>query len=141
VRRLLALVLAVATFSSVGTVASLHVHEYVGHDHPEHHHGLAVHDHDADSRIEGGHHGDVDDDHELSIEAVSCRAGRHAVGIRTTWTNVHQVHVDLAEIPGPALVIPAPLNRPGFAITDVRVHGPPSLRQLPARAPPVSQPA
>ena len=49
-RRLLAFVLIQALVVSTAVGASLHVHEPLGHDHPDHHHGPATHD-DEDTDI------------------------------------------------------------------------------------------
>ncbi|HET7695078.1 MAG TPA: hypothetical protein VFK57_05165 [Vicinamibacterales bacterium] len=137
-RRLIAMVLAAALVTATAAAASLHVHEYAGHDHPEHHHGLAAHRHaaaappHADRRL---------DDHGPHFEAISCDAGRHAVTARTVCASVPSVEVAVAELPGPALAVPAAPARSALPITDVRVHGPPAPGRLPARAPPASLPA
>lgn len=139
-RRFLALVVAAALVSASVSAASLHVHEYLDHDHPEHHHGPASHHHPPGGAADLDHDS-ADDGHHLSVEAASCDAGRHVAAVRTACASVPRVHVDLAEVPGPSFAILATPGRCRVRITDTRVHGPPFLRQLPARAPPVRLPA
>jgi hypothetical protein len=136
VRRLVAVVLAQALVASSAVGSSLHVHEYLGHDHPDHHHGPAAHDHEHSTFVELDHHSAALEDHELAVRAESCDPGRHAVSVSMACASVTQVHVDLAEQLGPRTVVPSVPIRSAIPITDVRVHGPPFDARIPSRAPP-----
>jgi hypothetical protein len=72
------------------------------------------------------------------MQADSCDPGRHAVGVSMGCAYVPQVHVDVAERPGPPTARPSASIRPVVPVTDVRVHGPPFDPRIPSRAPPVS---
>jgi hypothetical protein len=135
VRRLFAFVLVQAMVMSSATGSSLHVHEYAGHDHPEHHHGPAAHEHHH-SAPAGEHHTE-DQDHP-GLQADSCDPGRHAVAATMVCAQAPRIHVDIAELPGPAILVAAVSVRSAIALTDVRVHGPPIDRGIPARAPPLT---
>lgn len=137
VRRLLALVLANALAGSSATASLLHVHEYREHDHPEHHHGPAAHEHKRSASAEQDHHSATDDDHP-AFQAESCDPGRHAVATTLGCAQVPQPHVDMAEVPGPAIIAPAAPIRSATPVVDVRVHGPPFDARIPARAPPLT---
>src|SRR5688572_22365501 len=117
--------------------SSLHVHEYIGHDHPDHHHGPAVHDHDHPATADRDHHDDEDRDHP-AWQADPCEPGRHAVTIGAACACIPRAQVDLAELPGPAVVLAGAPIRSTVPFTDVRVHGPPFGARTPARAPPFS---
>jgi hypothetical protein len=138
VRRFLAVFAVQAMVLSITWGSFLHVHEYVGHDHPEHHHGPASHEHQH-SALGARHHPShgVLEDHP-AMEAESCDPGRHAVAASTGCVPVSQVHVDLADVPGPANVVPVAPIRSAAPVTDVRVHGPPSRSRIPSRAPPLT---
>ena len=138
-RRLVAVVLAQALVASSAVGTSLHVHEYLGHDHPDHHHGPAAHEHEheRETLVDMGHHSAALDDHELAVQADSCDPGRHAVSVSMACASVAQVHVDLAELPGPRIMVPSVPIQSAIPITDVRVHGPPFDARIPSRAPPV----
>ena len=122
---------------STATVPSLHVHEYLGHDHPEHHHGPASHEHhdlelpDSDRHLDG-----IDEDH-TAMEAEPCDPGRHAVAITLRCIQVPQVHIEVAELAGPTVMAPTAPVRSATPITDVRVHGPPFDSRIPSRGPPL----
>ena len=134
-RRLFACVLVQAMVVSSAMGSSLHVHEYVGHDHPDHHHGPAAHEH---------HHSAPADDHHTEdrdhpgLQADSCDPGRHAVAATMVCAQAPRIHVEIAELPGPAILAPAVSVRSAIALTDVRVHGPPCDVCIPARAPPLT---
>jgi hypothetical protein len=51
---------------------------------------------------------------------------------------VPQLHVDIAELPGPTVLVPAAPVQPVASVTDVRVHGPPFDPRIPSRAPPLT---
>ena len=136
-RRLAALVLAHALVASSAMGSSLHVHEYVGHDHPDHHHGPASHEHHHAALADQWHHApEVDEDHP-ALRAEPCDPGRHAVAVTMGCAHVPQMHVDLADVPGPAIVVPPAPIRSATPVTDVRVHGPPFDLGIPSRAPPL----
>ena len=142
-RRVMALVLAQALVALSTMGSSLHVHEYVGHDHPDHHHGPANHGHEHSPTADRDHHGSdhhaiADDDHGSTIEAESCDPGRHAVDVAMVCTYVPQVHVDVAELPSPGINVPSAPVRSATSVADVRVHGPPFAARIPPRAPPAS---
>ena len=137
VRRFLAVFVVQGMVLSMTWGSSLHVHEYVGHDHPDHHHGPASHEHQH-SALGAQHHpsqGALED--HPAMEAESCDPGRHAVAVSVGSAQVSQVHVDLTDVPGPATVVPVAPIRSASPITDVRVHGPPSHNRIPSRAPPL----
>jgi hypothetical protein len=136
VRRLLVFVLAQALVVSPAMVSSLHVHEYAGHDHPDHHHGPAAHEH-AQLALE--HH-----DHEGAASAEragsgleSCDPGGHVIAVKPGCVEGRQAYVGFAEQPGPTIAAPSVPFRSALPVTDVRVHGPPSHTRIPSRAPPV----
>jgi hypothetical protein len=131
------LVLAVVV-SSTSMASSLHIHEYVGHDHPDHHHGPAAHDHDYPATPDGDHDAEPGDDDHASLRANPCNPGRHAVGVSIGCACILQAHVDLAELPGPTIIVQSAPVRSAVPFTDVRVHGPPFDPRIPARAPPLT---
>ena len=141
-RRLVAFGLIQAMVVSAAAASSLHVHEYAGHNHPEHHHGPASHEHghqhhappDPDHHVEGVH-----EDHP-EMEGEPCDPGRHAVAVTLGCTDITQVHIEIAELAGPTVIAPTALVRSAGPITDVRAHGPPFDR-TPSRAPPLVSPA
>jgi hypothetical protein len=137
VRRVVAYALALALVVSSATVSSLHVHEYVGHDHPDHHHGPATHEHEHSTLAYREHHTSPENAPAMQVE--SCDPGRHAVSVSLGCAYVRQVHVDLAELPGPTLAVPTAAIRSAVPFTDVRVHGPPFDARIPSRAPPLTQ--
>jgi hypothetical protein len=127
VHRAVAILLGLLLASTSGQVGALHIHDYTDHDHPEHHHGLASHEHHRPDR----HH----DDDELSIE--SCDPGQHAVSITMGCVPWPAVHAPDGECASPDRVEPLVPLRLEQRLTDVRVHGPPPLALAP-RAPPLS---
>lgn len=137
-RRVAAVVLAQALVVSAATGSSLHVHEYVGHDHPDHHHGPATHAHEHSTDHDPAHHSATESEHETTIEAERCEPGRHAVTASMVCSHIPRVQVDLAELAEPTVSIPNAHVRSAVRLTDVRVHGPPLDAGIPPRAPPVS---
>ncbi len=151
-RRLVAFVLVPALVVSTAAAASLHVHEYVGHDHPEHHHGPASHehhpsaiaDHGHDAAEEGHHRPVVEADFPVLesdfpvLESESCDPGGHRSTVSMGCASVPRVHVDVAELPGPAMLDPAAPIGSAASVTDLRAHGPPSGLHVPSRAPPLT---
>jgi hypothetical protein len=107
VRRLVACALVQALVVSTAAGASLHVHEHLGHDHPEHHHGPASHEHHHAAIADEDHH-DETEDHDLpTLRADSCDSGQHAVVVRMGCAQVPPLHVDIAELTGPPILVPA----------------------------------
>ena len=146
VRRLLALVLVQTVAAMPAVLATLHVHEYSSHDHPSHHHGPAVHEHERAADIghdhpsaEHGHEHDSTIAHNESTTAAlePCDPGRHSISVGIGILQVRSLHIDLAEIAGPTVFAPPVPIRATVARRDVRVHGPPCDLQIPSRAPPV----
>ena len=105
---------------------TLHTHAYGDHDHPEHHHGLAVHDH---QRLD--HHAA-----ESTARVEGCDPGRHAIAISfgclppPQALTVDAVDAMLAVI-GPDLTTDARVS-----LTEVRAHSPPLHKRTSPRAPP-----
>ena len=135
-RRLVAFLLAQALVVSTSAASPLHVHEYVGHDHPAHHHGPAAHEHHDLAPADQDHHPDTGDEDHLVWQADPCEPGRHAVAVSMGCACIIQAHIDLAELPGPTIVVASAPIRSAVPFTDVRVHGPPFDPRTPSRAPP-----
>ena len=137
-RRFVACAIVQALVVSTAAGVSLHVHEYLGHDHPEHHHGPASHDHHH-TAIADNDHGDETEDHSLTaFQADSCDPGQHAVAVTMGYAQVPQLYVDIAEQTGPTGGVPAEPVESVAPVTDVRVHGPPFDPRIPSRAPPLT---
>ena len=136
---MLALVLSQALVVSTATGSLLHVHDYTGHDHPDHHHGPASHEHHVYYAVE--HREDHHDEEERHGGPVasgdSCDPGRHAVAVTMGCAHVPQLQLTIAELPGPAIFAPSTTVRSSIPITDVRVHGPPFDTRSPSRGPPL----
>ena len=115
----------------------MHVHDYTDHDHPEHHHGLASHEHPRAGLAEHDHHSPAADAHP-AFQAELCDPGRHAVAATSGCAQAPQTHVDLRDLPGPTFIVPAAPIRSAAPVVDVRVHGPPADARVPARAPPLT---
>ena len=135
-RRIVALVLVQALAVSTSMVSSLHVHEYVGHDHPNHHHGPAAHDHPR--AADSDHHSPAGGEDHPAWQADACEPGRHAVSMSMSCACIPQAHIDLAELPGPAIAVPSATIHHAVPFTDVRVHGPPFDARTSPRAPPLT---
>jgi hypothetical protein len=128
VHRALASLLIPALIATSGVVSLLHTHAYNDHDHPEHHHGLAAHEHHA----EPSH---PDDDGLAHVEG--CDPGKHAVSFAFVSASPPQVHGVDAENAPPAPLIPELQIARAVRYADLRVHGPPARTQSSPRAPPV----
>ena len=137
VRRLIGLLLANSLAVSSAMASSMHVHQYAEHDHPEHHHGPAAHEHGHSALVEQDHHSATDNDHP-AFRAESCDPGRHAVATTLGCAQIPPAHVDLGELPGPTIIAPAAPIQSATPVVDVRVHGPPFDTRIPARAPPLT---
>jgi DNA-binding transcriptional LysR family regulator len=138
VRRLVACALVQALVVSTAAGASLHVHEYLAHDHPEHHHGPASHEHHQAAIADDDHHDETEDDGPPALQADSCDPGKHAVAVTMGCAQVPQLHVAIVELPSPTVVVPAAPVQSVAPVSDVRVHGPPFDSRIPARAPPLT---
>ena len=141
VRRLVACAIVQALVLSTAAEASLHVHEYLGHDHPEHHHGPASHEHHHAAIADDDHHDETEDHDIPALQADACDPGQHAVAVRMGCAQAPPLHLDIAELPGPPILVPAAPVQSVAPVTDVRVHGPPFDSRIPARAPPVTSQA
>jgi hypothetical protein len=127
VQRVLALLLIPALIATSGVGSLLHTHDYTDHDHPEHHHGLAAHEHhltpphpdDGVTRVEG------------------CDPAKHTVSFASLCAAVLQVMVVVAELRVPSRLTPDLKDWQPVGYADVRVHGPPPRSQASPRAPPL----
>jgi hypothetical protein len=134
VQRLLAIVVACAFAFVIGQVPALHTHVYSGHEHREHDHGPAAHEH-----LTPAHH-DNDDDGD-AVHLDRCDPGEHAVAFTIGGAPLPQVKTVHAESATLWFHAPLVLLRSARSLADVRVHGPPPERHLPPRAPPLTSPA
>ena len=136
-RRLLVIVLILALVASTALAVSLHVHAYAEHDHPEHHHSPASHEHhQAAVADDDDHHAETGDHGLPAFQADSCDPGHHSVDVTMGCAQVPQLHLAIAELPSPTVVVPAAPVQSVAPVKDVRVHGPPFDSRIPARAPP-----
>lgn len=126
-QRALASLLIPALIAASGVLSLLHTHTYNDHDHPEHHHGLAAHEHHA-----GPAH---PDDGTAHLEG--CDPARHVVSLAVFCAQPPQVHAAHAEVTLPATLSPEVQIERCVLHTDVRVHGPPPRTESSPRAPPV----
>jgi hypothetical protein len=138
VRRLVVCALVQALIVSTAAGASLHVHEYLSHDHPEHHHGPASHVHHQAAIADHDHHDNTEDDGLPTLQADSCDPGDHAVAFTMGCAQVPQLPDAIAELPSPTVVVPVASGQSVAPVRDVRVHGPPFDSRIPARAPPLT---
>jgi hypothetical protein len=133
VQRALALFAGVALLAAAGQVSRLHTHAYVGHDHPEHQHGAAAHDHHQPVV-----HEDEDDE---GPHVESCDPGRHEVSLTFGCAPALQrisLPAHSAQIPVMDRLV---LLRIIPTVTNPRAHGPPLVPPGPSRAPPSIFPA
>ena len=136
-RRLVAIVLVQTLVLTMATASSWHLHAYSDHDHPDHHHGPASHEHrvTADAVPHAEHSADQD---SIRVEPVpQDDPGRHALGFSTGATCGQRVEITVAILPGPALMDPGAPTWSALAPTDVRAHGPPATVCTSPRAPPL----
>jgi hypothetical protein len=135
VKRLVA-ALAFALLAGTGSLPLLHVHLYGEHDHPDHHHGPALHSH--------GHR---------ALEQAAPGRGPARPQVGPCGPDAHVLALQATLAPSPdyplSLLVPAkaapalaaaPL-RPLVARREVRAHSPPGLTDSPLRAPPSHLPA
>lgn len=126
-RRVLFACLAIVMLWSSTGRASMHVHAYTGHDHVDHHHGPATHDHDR--------HAPANGDGE---RFPSCDPGAHAIFLASATTTVPTAAVFSVPFDSVELYAVAPecaCCGPVYAI-DVRQHSPPRCTPQSPRAPP-----
>jgi hypothetical protein len=125
--------------------ASLHVHDYADHDHPQHHHGPASHEHEHgrhdESPASSSMHTRGLERHEPAGNLLeSCDPGRHTIAVKMSCAPSPQLHLGLAELSGSVSIpLPAPA-RVMRSFRDIRVHGPPFDPRIPSRAPPLTPP-
>lgn len=131
VRRLVAILLGLAVVSSAGLMPATHIHRYADHDHPEHHHGPAIHEHRRAQALPN----------DGLPQWTTCDPGQHAVSLTVGCAAVPLTQIVEAESSS-ATVLPSLVRlQPARELTDVRVHGPPPRTQAPPRAPPLTLPA
>ena len=127
VKGVLAVLLIPAMIATSGAVASLHTHAYNDHGHPEHHHGLAAHEHHAvPVQLDDG-----------MPHVEGCDPGKHAIPFAFVCAAPPQVHPVDAANSAPAAPTPALRIERAVRYTEVRVHGPPPRTQPSPRAPPL----
>ena len=125
-RRIVAALLIPAFLGVSSLVALLHTHVYEAHEHPEHQHGLAAHEHHAPPV------------HRPAAGPIieRCEPGQHAKAFTFIATTPLPIPtLDAALIPA-LLTIPSPPVERALAPADVRVHGPPARGPSSSRAPP-----
>jgi hypothetical protein len=128
VRRIVAALLIPAFLGISSLVALLHTHVYEAHEHPEHQHGLAAHEH----HTAPAHRPDAGPILER------CEPGQHAKAFTFIATTPQPIPtIDAALIAAVLMVPTLPVER-ALAPADVRVHGPPPRAPSSARAPPLS---
>ena len=126
VRRIVAALLIPAFLGISSLVALLHTHVYEAHEHQEHQHGLAAHEHHAPPAHRPGS-GPI-------IER--CEPGQHAKAFSFIATTSQSIPtIDAALSPTVPTVLTPPVER-ALAPADVRVHGPPPRAASSSRAPP-----
>lgn len=131
VHRSLALLLIAAVIATPGISSWLHTHAYDGHDHPEHHHGLAAHQHHvAHSRTEEG-----------TAHLGRCDPGMHVVHFVYVCATPPQVQGVDAELRLPDLPVPQSRIQGTIRHADLRAHAPPPRTDASPRAPPLIGPA
>lgn len=128
VHRLLALVPTLALIAATGVLPSLHTHANEGHEHPEHRHGPAAHQHHSAPTVTA----------DVAAHLEACDPGAHVVSVVCTCTAPPRVDTGDALVTLPA----APVFELGTDRTvrraDVRAHGPPALDHAAPRAPPLN---
>lgn len=132
VHSVIAAVLGFALLSTWGHVSALHIHAYTDHDHPEHHHGLAAHEHE---------HATATRAPDGTVHLETCNPSRHTISFVFVCAAPPQTPVVDAEFVSPAVPDRAVPPCQVIDVTDIRVHGPPSLTQASPRGPPLIFPA
>ncbi|MPZ20741.1 MAG: hypothetical protein GEV06_22955 [Luteitalea sp.] len=129
-RRLLAALLGVCLLSVTAQGATLHVHLYGDHDHPEHHHGLAAH-----------HHGTGSHPHDSGVRLEQCDPGQHVVSLTLALDPTLKVPAPAAEPVTAVLPMRGLYSCGAVPLIDLREHGPPPVAGISPRAPPALIPA
>src|SRR5688572_18452956 len=111
-----------------GLASLSHTHAYRDHDHPEHHHGPALHEH---------HHSPVPRHDRAELTLESCDPGQHTVSVFMGCASLPNLHVMDYESGHTRASEPLVLLCSTKDRRDVRVHGPPSHSRIPSRAPPL----
>jgi len=126
VRRLTSLLVALGLLSSAAHAGLLHIHAYWDHDHPEHHHGPAVHTHAAAEEPSS----------DLRIDR--CDPGQHTSSFVFICgaPQSNQVSAPAESVSG--VIVPSAPVVGGVSFREVRVHGPPRYSAAGLRAPPLS---
>lgn len=117
---------AVAFVAISVSAPTLHTHAYGDHDHPEHRHGLAMHEHHGLSRH-------ATDD---TVRVEDCDPGQHAVAVSLRCVPPPHVPTVDAVDTVPAVIEPDLTATVRVSLADVRAHGPPLLVRTSPRAPP-----
>jgi hypothetical protein len=133
VQRLIATVLAFALIAAAGHLSRLHTHAYAEHDHPEHQHAPAAHDH-----LPSPPHHDRDDE---GPHLESCDPGQHEVTLTVASAPAPNLHTFDAQVPQRRGVDTLDVDRPLHDATEDRAHGPPPRALASPRAPPAISPA
>ena len=131
VRRVLVLLVVQALIATSGVVSLLHIHSYGDHDHPEHHHGLAAHE----------HHGTRPHSPDDTVRLETCDPRRHTMSFAFMCVGPPQSHPIDAEFVQPSIPVPELPEHPAVGPRDIRGHGPPALDLTSPRAPPTIFPA
>jgi hypothetical protein len=128
VHRVLALLLIPALIATFGAASSVHTHAYVDHDHPEHRHGLAAHE----------HHGMPVDPDDGTPHLEGCDPGQHTVSFAFVCAGPPPFNSVDAEVSLPASSSAELQIEGAIRHTDVRGHSPPSRTPASPRAPPTA---
>lgn len=122
--RLTAALLVLPALALLSGDARRHVHVYTGHDHHEHHHGVAAHEHHHEAEPEGMHFDECEPGlHLVRVTVVCCQS-----------VQPNAANVDLS--PLISVIEPGRITSASIDVTDVRAHGPPSFAPRSLRAPP-----
>lgn len=128
--RVTAILSGIALCQTLALGRALHAHDYAGHIHPEHHHGLAAHHHDRHAQWHNG-------DGEETLHVEACEPGMHrvaAVFLSSAPSPIH--HADTVFTLVAAGYVPPPTPATAAVLRDVRVHGPPPRTPESLRGPP-----
>ena len=129
-----AAVVCIGWVAAGASLPTLHAHVYADHDHPEHRHGLAFHEHRHQA------HPATAADAFQRARVAPCEPDEHVVSMRATIVKTHDRVVCLpSSVARP--VEPVVAHAAWSARLDVRAHSPPRLTDGPLRAPPAPRPA
>lgn len=133
--RQLSAIVCTAWLAVGASLPTLHAHVYAGHDHPEHRHGLAFHEH-----LHEGHPATASAEARRA-RVAPCEPDEHVVSMRATVVKTHDRAIVYLPSTGARGAEPTAVRAAWSARRDVRAHGPPRLTDGPLRAPPASHPA